>query len=68
MGSCISGRQHALQVGFLGYTGAAEFDETLPHLKAACAYFAETQPEAWKLIYNVREAVNGSTLPICQFL
>lgn len=32
-------------VGFLGYTGAAEFDETLPHLQAACAYFAEAQPE-----------------------
>ena len=34
-----------LQVGFLVYTGAADFDETLPHLDAACAYFAEVQPE-----------------------
>lgn len=34
-----------LQVGFLVYTGAADFDETLPHLEAACAYFAEVQPE-----------------------
>jgi len=32
-------------VGFLVYTGAADFDETLPHLEAACAYFAEVQPE-----------------------
>ena len=34
-----------LEVGFLGYTGAGEFDETLPHLEAACTYFAEVQPE-----------------------
>ena len=49
---------HALKVGFLGYTGAAEFDETLPHLEAACAYFAEAQPEARKLIHNVSKALN----------
>ncbi|CAK9068800.1 unnamed protein product [Durusdinium trenchii] len=32
-------------VGFLGYTGAADFAETLPHLHAACEYFAVSQPE-----------------------
>ena len=61
---CYIGHPHALQVGFLGYTGAAEFDETLPHLEAACAYFAEAQPEACKLIHNVSEALNRSALPM----
>ena len=32
-------------MGFLGYTGAADFSETLPHLQAACSYFEETQPQ-----------------------
>ena len=33
------------EVGFLGYTGAGDFEETLPHLKEACSYFAQVQPQ-----------------------
>ena len=32
-------------VGFLGYTGAATYEETVPHLHAACKYFAVSKPE-----------------------
>jgi len=32
-------------VGFLGYSGAAQYEETLPQLHAACNYFAKSKPE-----------------------
>ena len=32
-------------VAFLGYSGAASYQETFPHLQAACKYFEESRPE-----------------------
>ncbi|CAE8598400.1 unnamed protein product [Polarella glacialis] len=31
-------------IGFLGFSGAAEFNDTLPHFKEACQYFNESKP------------------------
>ncbi|CAJ1440540.1 unnamed protein product [Effrenium voratum] len=32
-------------VGFVGYSGAADLDTVRPHMEAACRYFEETQPQ-----------------------
>ena len=46
-------------VGFLGYSGAATYEETLPNLQAACSYFAESKPEVIFLLGHWNSAGLG---------
>mmetsp|Transcript_55870 Transcript_55870/g.130498 ORF Transcript_55870/g.130498 Transcript_55870/m.130498 type:complete len:294 (-) Transcript_55870:99-980(-) len=46
-------------VGFLGYSGAASYDETFPQLREACDYFEETKPEVIFLLGHWNSAGLG---------
>lgn len=69
-------------VGFLGFSGAAPFDEMQPHFEEACTYFQESQPAVVFLLGHWNQVEMGCeknmavpetraallSLPECAFL